>query len=57
MDRHLLDEFKLLCDETRTSVWTKRVKAIDDIQDFAVQNAKKIKTHQSSFIGLVDAYV
>jgi inhibitor of KinA sporulation pathway (predicted exonuclease) len=57
VDKHLVDEFKSLCDETRTSVWTKRVKAIDDIQDFAVQNAQKIKTHQSSFIGLVDAYV
>lgn len=56
VDRASMEDFKTLCEGVRTSVWTKRVKAIDDIQDYAVENAGKIKTHQSSFIGLVDAY-
>lgn len=56
VDRQVLEDFKTLCEGTKTSQWNKRVAAIGEIEDFAGRNAGKIRASQASFIGLVDAY-
>jgi hypothetical protein len=53
----MIEEFKNLVDNCGQSDWSKRVKAIDELQEWVAQNSRKIKSaSSSSFISLIDAY-
>ena len=52
-----METFKTLIDQCSTTAWEKRLKAIENLQDFAETNSKIIRnTAASNFIKLVDAY-
>lgn len=57
VDRGLIEQFKTLVDGTNTNDWQKRVKAIDNLQQFAESNRGTMRNAApSSFIQLMDAY-
>jgi DNA topoisomerase IA len=57
VDKNLMETFKNLVDQCATTTWEKRLKAIENLQDFAESSSKAIRnTAASNFIKLVDTY-
>ena len=47
MDRDLMDKYKSLIDNFIQSDWQKRVKSIDELQEWTERYSKKIKISQT----------
>ena len=56
VDRNLVEEMKTLVDSCNTNDWQKRLRAIDQLEQFARTKSAPIKNSHASFINLVDAY-
>lgn len=57
MDRDTMEQFKAICDSCNQQDWQKRLRAIDDIQDWVEKYSKKVRSTQpGTFISLVDTY-
>jgi hypothetical protein len=46
IDRNLLDHFKELVDNCSSNDWQKRLKAIDELQQWTESNSRRIKHAQ-----------
>jgi len=52
-----MEDFKSILDTCQTNDWQKRIKAIDNLQEFTESNTAAIKNSSpSNFVQLVDAY-
>ena len=57
VDRDTMDTFRSLVDACHVSDWQKRIRAIDELHQWTVNNAQKVRSSSSAaFIQLVDVY-
>jgi hypothetical protein len=57
VDRDLMDQFKAICDSCNQQDWQKRLRAIDDIQEWVEKYSKRVQSAQTgTFITLIDTY-